>query len=350
MSTPSISIPISCASGSYLRWIAKSRRPVIREPDSGWVLWLVSTPALPFFRYCCSSASIVVGRPSTTIVPRTGRPSAPMGRITRCLNAGSRYRSNRSGGSMMCMSQSTNRSPSFMASSSASRSVLRSRLRSALVRRIHALEPAQQPWPHARALALARDRLLEDVLGHRDQLAARLRAHLDRARRLEVVHGHPRVGHRLADRQQPVVPQDERGLVALEVDLHQAGGRDLVEEDAVRVDQELVLGVGHAQRDVREDEVLPLVERDEAVGGGEVDAGGPLVGGDLALQRWDLQRGRGHDCLPVAVETVAGTITIVAKAWLAISDWEPAQAELYPSIVELRSAKIPPFGAPAKAA
>src|SRR5213083_840176 len=115
---------------------------------------------------------------------------------------------------MMCMSQSTNRSPSFMASSSASRSVLRSRLRSALVRRIHALEPAQQPRPHARALALARDRLLEDVLGHRDQLAARLRAHLDRARRLEVVHGHPRVGHRLADRQQPVVPQDERGLVA----------------------------------------------------------------------------------------------------------------------------------------
>ncbi len=58
------------------------------------------------------------------------------------------------------------------------------------------------------------------------------------------------------------------------------------------------------------------------------------------------------DPAPVtAVETVAETITIVAKAWLAISDWEPAQAELYPSIVErLRSAKIPPFGAPAKAA
>src|SRR5437773_9614334 len=70
---------------------------------------------------------------------------------------------------MMCMSQSTNRSPSFMASSSASRSLLRSRLRSALVRRIHALEPAQQPRPHARGLALARDRLLEDVLGHRDR-------------------------------------------------------------------------------------------------------------------------------------------------------------------------------------
>src|SRR5204862_56219 len=57
------------------------------------------------------------------------------------------------------------------------------------------------------------------------------------------------------------------------------------------------------------------------------------------------------DPAPVtAVETVAETITIVAKAWLAISDWEPAQAELYPSIVELRRAQIPPFGAPAQAA
>jgi len=59
-----------------------------------------------------------------------------------------------------------------------------------------------------------------------------------------------------------------------------------------------------------------------------------------------------NDPAPVtAVETVAETITIVAKAWLAISDWEPAQAELYPAIVErLRRDKIPPFGAPAKAA
>ena len=59
-----------------------------------------------------------------------------------------------------------------------------------------------------------------------------------------------------------------------------------------------------------------------------------------------------NDPAPVtAVETVAETITIVAKAWLVISDWEPAQAELYPSIVErLRRDKVPPFGAPAKAA
>ena len=54
------------------------------------------------------------------------------------------------------------------------------------------------------------------------------------------------------------------------------------------------------------------------------------------------------DPAPVtAVETVADTITIVVKPWLAISDWEPAQAELYPAIVErLRREKIAPFGAP----
>src|SRR6266436_1245060 len=94
--------------------MAKSRRPVSasRDPDRGWVLWV--PPGLRRLRYCCSSASMVVGRPSMTMVPRCGRPSAPMGRLTRLLNRGSRYFSNRSGGSMMCMSQSTNRSPSFM--------------------------------------------------------------------------------------------------------------------------------------------------------------------------------------------------------------------------------------------
>src|SRR2546421_7348267 len=108
---------------------------------------------------------------------------------------------------MMCMSQSTNRSPSFMTSSSASR------IRSVVVRGVESLEPAQQSRPRARALARARDGLVEDLLGYRDQLAARLRAYLDRARGLEVVHGHPGVGHRLADGQQPVISQDEGGLV-----------------------------------------------------------------------------------------------------------------------------------------
>src|SRR2546426_10795710 len=89
------------------------------------------------------------------------------------------------------------------------------RARSVLVRGVESLETAQEARPHARALARARDGLVEDFLGHRDQLAAaRLRAHLDRARGLEVVHRHPRVRDGLTDGEQTVVAQDERGLVA----------------------------------------------------------------------------------------------------------------------------------------
>src|SRR5262249_33848848 len=39
------------------------------------------------------------------------------GTLMRCLNFGSRYRSKRSGGSMTCISESTNRRPSFIAPS-----------------------------------------------------------------------------------------------------------------------------------------------------------------------------------------------------------------------------------------
>lgn len=53
-----------------------------------------------------------------------------------------------------------------------------------------------------------------------------------------------------------------------------------------------------------------------------------------------------------SVETVgADTVTLVAKPWIAISEWEAAQAELYPAIVErLRRDGVPPFGAQPKAA
>ena len=63
MSTPSITMPMTWASALYLRWIAKSRRPVSarREPESGW---LVSVrPVLSRFRYCWRSES-EIGTPS----------------------------------------------------------------------------------------------------------------------------------------------------------------------------------------------------------------------------------------------------------------------------------------------
>src|SRR5947207_90982 len=99
---------------------------------------------------------------------------------------------------MMCMSQSTNRSPSFMASSSV------------LIRRIEAVQAPDQSRPHARALARGGD----GAVNHEAS-----RVHLE---------------GRIVD------------LLPLEVDLHQARGRDLVEEDAVRVDEEFVLGSRHA--------------------------------------------------------------------------------------------------------
>ncbi|MNS26248.1 hypothetical protein D3C72_581650 [compost metagenome] len=42
---------------------------------------------------------------------------------------------------------------------------------------------------------------------------------------------------------------------ALQVDLHQAGGRDLIEQQAVRVDQEVVLRPRQAQGNMGEDQV-----------------------------------------------------------------------------------------------
>src|SRR5918994_6214854 len=99
--------------------MAKSSRPAsaILDPERGCVLSEPWAPERLRLRYCCSSLSIDVGRPSMTIMPRRGRPSALVGRMTRSLNFGLRYVSKRSGGSMLCMSQSTNLRPSFMISS-----------------------------------------------------------------------------------------------------------------------------------------------------------------------------------------------------------------------------------------
>ena len=65
-------------------------------------------------------------------------------------------------------------------------------------------------------------------------------------------------------------------LAALDVDLHQAGRRDLVEQQPVRVDQELILAARHAQRDVVVDQVVHAEPGDHAVAGRQLDPGIPL--------------------------------------------------------------------------
>ena len=67
--------------------------------------------------------------------------------------------------------------------------------------------------------------------------------------------------------------------LAFGVDPHQARGGDLVEHQPVGVDEE-VLRSRHARREVRVDQIGPLVDRGELVGGGEVDPHLPLFLGD----------------------------------------------------------------------
>jgi hypothetical protein len=50
------------------------------------------------------------------------------------------------------------------------------------------------------------------------------------------------------------------------------------EHHVVRVDQEMVLGPGHTRREMGEDQVVPTVQRDQPVGGGEIDPRLPLAG------------------------------------------------------------------------
>ena len=66
--------------------------------------------------------------------------------------------------------------------------------------------------------------------------------------------------------------------VAVHVDLHQVGRAHLVEQHAVLVDQEMVVGPGQARADMRVDEVGPAMMRDQPIQRGKVAADLPLLG------------------------------------------------------------------------
>ena len=73
-----------------------------------------------------------------------------------------------------------------------------------------------------------------------------------------------------------------RNPFAVDVDLHQIGSGDLVIVKAPGIDEEVVLGPGHAGRKVPVDLFRPVVVIDQAVGRGELDADIPLRVGDSA--------------------------------------------------------------------
>ena len=66
--------------------------------------------------------------------------------------------------------------------------------------------------------------------------------------------------------------------IALHVDLDQRGGGDLLEHHVIGVDEEMVFRPRYARRQVREDQIVPAVQRHQPVGGGQIDARLPLAG------------------------------------------------------------------------
>ena len=84
-------------------------------------------------------------------------------------------------------------------------------------------------------------------------------------------------------------------LVAVQIDLHQARRRDFLEHQPVRVDQEVMIGARHARRDVGVDQVVPAIQRDETIAGGEIDALVPLgvrhAGGNLLQASFGWRHG-----------------------------------------------------------
>ena len=84
-------------------------------------------------------------------------------------------------------------------------------------------------------------------------------------------------------------------LVAVKIDLHEARRGDFLEHQPVRVDQEVMVRPRHARRDVGVDQVVPAVQRDETIAGGEIDALVPLgvrhAGGNLLQASFGWRHG-----------------------------------------------------------
>lgn len=65
-------------------------------------------------------------------------------------------------------------------------------------------------------------------------------------------------------------------LIAVQIDLDEARRGDLVEHQPIRVDEKVMLGARHARGDMGVDQIVPAVQRDQAIAGGEIDPLLPL--------------------------------------------------------------------------
>ena len=114
--------------------------------------------------------------------------------------------------------------------------------------------------------------------------------------------------------------------LAVEVDLDETGSGDFVEQEPVRIDQEVRCRSRHPGREVREDHVVPAVVRDEAICCGEILAHRPLVRGYLAanVERRRYRCRFGHVRFPRNVEPT-------------IAESDPSAARQYDCVPEGRS-------------
>ena len=65
----------------------------------------------------------------------------------------------------------------------------------------------------------------------------------------------------------------------------------LLEHQPVGIDQELLRRARYACADVGEDQVVPAEQRDQAVGGGQVDTLAPFLGAELVAAIGQVERG-----------------------------------------------------------
>ena len=66
-------------------------------------------------------------------------------------------------------------------------------------------------------------------------------------------------------------------LVTAQVDFNEAAGRHFLEQQAVGVDQEVLVRTRYPGRHVRENEIVPAKHRDQSVARGEVDTDLPFL-------------------------------------------------------------------------
>src|SRR5439155_14262222 len=104
-------------------------------------------------------------------------------------------------------------------------------------------------------------------------------------------------------------------LAAFEIDLDEARRRHLVERHAVRIDQEVVIAVGHARRQVREDQIVPAEVRDQPVTSREIDAQAPLRFTDL---RFDVHAAMLHQASPVGLTPAGSTMRTTVRTFARV--------------------------------